>query len=213
MEEFRTKAPFQERKSQNLTFWDFAKDKLFWQYLPLIAPIIGFAIGRIPRADPTKSGIFPFNGSLPIIPHIYEKLFIKGAEKLANIRIGPGAERLEEYTRLIHGDNATKRLRLEHDFWNVVKAFEVTSIPLIYHHWRNKESRKLDLEDACARLEKISYIKPNNEELRADNASLAAQLAFVEGQQKASPVLPLKQPADIAYDGKLRGEIVQEKAL
>lgn len=209
MEEFRTDTPLEKRKSQNLNFWDFAKDKLFWQYLPLIAPAIGFGIGRLRG----RKGIFPLDGSPSILYKLQEATIFKVFGKNEELKKEP----LRLYTEFFYpGDDelaTAKRLALQKDLWNIIKTLEITSIPLAFHLWRNKQSKKLDLEDACGRLEKISYVKPTSDELRAENASLAQQLAFVEGTEKGTPEKPTQQTANMNYDGKLHAGLSRENSL
>lgn len=197
VDEFKSDQAFEKRKSQNLTFWDYAKDKMLWQYLPIAAAAIGFTIGRMRGGK----GIKPLDGSPMITYQLQEKLLQKGSSKILNEEVELEEEKLIAITRFFRGENKTNRLRLEHDLWNIFKGVEFSSIPLIYHVWRNKEAKKLDLEEASNRLQVLSDIKPTDDELRTENASLKQQLDFVQRQSGEEPT---KQVDSMSHSGKIQ---------
>lgn len=197
VDEFKSDQSFEKRKSQNLTFWDYAKDKMLWQYLPIAAGLLGLGIGRLRKGE----GVFPIDGTPMITVKLQEKLFSKGVKHATGKEAETVKEWFEPYTRFFHGNDKEKRERLEKDAWNVLKGLEFSSIPLIYHVWRSKESKKLDLEEASNRLQVISDIKPTDDELRTENASLKQQLEFVERQSGNSPT---KHIESASHAGKMQ---------
>lgn len=197
VDEFKSDQSFEQRKSQNLTFWDYAKSKMLWQYLPIMAGLIGFGVGRLRKGE----GVFPIDGSPMIVVQLKEKLFSKGYSKVTGKEAEKIKEWFEPYTRFIHGDDHLKRERLEKDAWNVLKGLEFSSVPLLYHLWRSKEAKKLDLEEASNRLQVISDIKPSDDELRLENTSLKQQLDFVERQTGNAPT---KQIDSASHAGKMQ---------
>jgi len=188
--------PFEQRKSQNLSFWDYAKQSLFWGVLPILSGLATFALGRI-----GKYKIFPLDGSPIITISLYEKLFTKSTQYLTGIKSEIGEiERLHPYN-LIFSDE--KRLQGTRDTWNFLKGLEIGTIPVIYHLWRNKEQERLDIVPVAERLKHLQPVKPSDEELRTENESLRLELAATAPQARISA-------KDMQHDGKM--EALPERA-
>ena len=163
--------PLKQRKSQNLTFLDYAKQSLFWGFLPLLAGLATFTVGRL-----GKQKIFPLDGSPTIFYSIYEKLFFKAAKHAAGVKIEISeVERLHPFNLIFSPE---KRLQGTHDIWNFLKGFEIGLIPSIYHLWRNKEQERLDIVPVVDRLKNIENTKPTDDDLREENAALRKQIDF-----------------------------------
>ncbi len=213
MEEYKSDTPLEDRKSQKLTFGNFVKDAMVWQYLPLVAGVVGFTWGRLGKAGKLPKNGFPFDGSPTIVQkgweYVAEKIAGKVVGKAASKNMAEGLkeikeERLEFITRPIHGNDKEARISLQSDIFNTVKALEFSAVPLLYHLWRNKEDKKINLEEASNRLHAIQTVKPTDAELRVENASLEQQLAFIERQRGEHPHgISMKISPERAHEGKI----------
>lgn len=183
VESFQTE-PLEERKSQKLTFLDFGKEKLFWGLLP-------FALGgaTLLTGHLTKFSLKPvLDGSPTIIAKGWNWL-TNGALRKASGKVLTAADQEAFYDSLLFNfprafpeairDNARRHT------WNFLKGFEIGAIPAVYMLWRKDEENRLDLLPAYDRLKKLGDLKPSDEELALENASLRQQLHFVE-QKSAS---------------------------
>ncbi|MFN7402076.1 MAG: hypothetical protein ACK5ZH_02640 [Alphaproteobacteria bacterium] len=182
--------PFEQRKSQNLSFWDYAKQSLFWGALPILSGLATFTVGRL-----GKNKIYLLDGSPTIIYSAYEKLFLKTAKHTTGMKI-----EIEEVQRL-HPFNlifsSETRLARTKDTWNFLKGFEIGTIPFIYHLWRNKEQERLDIVPVAERLKHLQPVKPSDEELRTENESLRLELAATAPQARISA-------KEMQHDGKMK---------
>ncbi len=207
VESFQTES-FEERKSQNLGFGDFVKGRLLWVSLPFTLGGAALLVGRL-----TKHRMFPLDGTPMITTKIYDTLVKKGFGKLTGEKLEINeVDRLSFITRWF-ADPKDQVQAAKHT-WNFLKGFEVGAIPAIYMLWRNKEEKKLDLVPAYDRLKKLNELKPSDEELAAENASLKQQLAFVQSREapstEASPVLHL---ADASHEGRVADGPARERAV
>lgn len=175
VDEFRSQ-PYDQRESQNLGARQYAKEVL-WGSLPLLSGVAALTFGL---ATKFKSRFLFLDGSPSITYHVQEVLFNKASRHALGTHILPTDEiaRLDPFNRIVPEAN---RLGFTRGFWNFTKGAEVGAIPTIYHFWRQQEKTRLDLVPSRDRLAAISAsgIKPSDEELRAENASLKQQLAYV----------------------------------
>ena len=178
MDQFKTQ-PFEQRKSQRLSFADFAREKLFWGSLPLLGGLAALTFGILTR----KHKIPPLDGSPSIVYHLYEKLINKASTRALGekILITNEIERVP-YVKLLT-DDPVKQLNYVHNFWNFTKGTEIAIIPTAFHFWRHKEKNRLDLVSSVEKLKTLGDLRPSDGELRAENESLRHQLDYLEGKK------------------------------
>lgn len=193
VDELKTQ-PIEERKSQKVGFSDYAKDKLFWGFLPLIAGAAGYALG--------KARVFPLDGSPMILIKLKTKawgmIFGKEVEK----QVAEDMKDLNFYLGGIKDDK--QRLEVAKDIWNFLKTVEIAAIPSIYHLWKNKEGQNLELKDVAQKLKDVDAYKPSNAELAEENTSLRQQLAFVERENGKEANTTLSA-SSATLEGKVTG--------
>lgn len=174
MEEFHTK-PIEERKSRHLGVIDYIKGNA-WAFLPAASAVFGIAVGAL-----TKQKVFPFDGSPMILQKLQEKLISKGSAKV----LGTEIEKITDHERLWFIPERYRMQAAPH-FWNGMKAMEFSALPALYMAWRHKEGQTLDLKDVSQKLLTLDNLKPSDEELTTENASLRQQLAFVREHKTPS---------------------------
>lgn len=164
--------PLEKRPSQNLGWGSYMKEVAIG-LLPLATAAGAIAFGRL-----TKQRIGPLNGSPDIFTKGYEAVFKKGLHSSTGQKLViDDLDRLPWLTALVEGKEA--KLALTHDFWNGVKGLEVGTLPLFYRFWRHEEKKRIDLTSTYESLKSINSLKPTDDELRAENASLKQQLEYV----------------------------------
>lgn len=177
VETYRTAQPYEERKSQNLGVRGYAKE-VAWSLLPLMTGLAAMTFGKL-----TKQQVYPLDGSPDIFTKGYEFLFKKGVKDVTgNKLVIDEVERLSSLNFWL--PDRESKLRFTHNFWNFIKGMEVGSIPLAIHLWRRQEGTRLDLTASYDRLRQLNDLKPTDEELFAENASLKQQLEYVQGHAK-----------------------------
>ncbi len=195
MKEPSEKQPFEQRKSQNLHFSDYAKGPLFWASLPLIGGLATLLGGYVSKKY-FNNKIWPLDGSPTIVQTLWEKGFSHVSTKAIGQKLEIGeVERLGFITSWLPEE---KRLNVTHHIWNFAKGVELAVIPTAYHFWRRAEKQRLDLKPAHDRLKKLDFINPNDAELREDNASLKRQLDAARSQASPSP-----HAGQIVHHGKV----------
>lgn len=184
--------PLEERKSQNLNFWDYAKDRLFWAALPLATGGAAVAFGRV-----TENKVWPLNGS----PDLLTTLHAKIAEKLGRNAeftkwVKEGAWMGDAINTLGGPDKEVYRK----DYFNFTKGAEVALPFSAYFLWHKKEENRLDLQDASSRLKGVAYVKPSDAELREQNDVMRKEIAFAARGNTPKPVV---DAASVSHQGRV----------
>ena len=200
--------PFEQRKSQNLTFKDYAKDTLLWAALPILTGALTFIGGRISR-NHFNNKIWPLDGSPTMFYTMYEKAFKHVGEKVAGEKLViDEVQRLDPYNRIVP---EAQRLNFTRDIWNFMKGTEIALFPTAFHFWKREERTRLNLKPAHDRLKVISASVPTDEELKADNASLREQLAHVEKKSGVGAPFTALAGGSVHHDGVLADGVARER--
>lgn len=164
--------PLEERPSQKLGWPDYLKEVAFG-LIPLATAAGALLFGKL-----TNQKVMPLDGS----PDIFTKGWLLMTKKSVKAATGKTIDwdkiDLIPWLTLLYKNPADK-LRVTHNYWNAIKGFEFGAIPLAFHIWHKKEKQRIDLTSTYDSLKKLESLKPSNEELAAENASLKQQLEFV----------------------------------
>lgn len=200
--------PLEERKSQNLNFWDFTKEKLFWVALPFVTAGAAFLFGKV-----TKYKVWPLDGS----PDIVSSLYAKGTKLLTQKHNIKGGEEVEKWINdgawaggIIEQFGGSNKGTWRKNYFNLVKGAEVAIPFSAYFLWNKEEGNRLDLEDAGNRLKKLQILKPSDAELAQHNEAMRRELAFV-AQAENAPMSTIEK-SGVEYQGRV-SESQQQKAL
>lgn len=175
MEELKPQ-PQEDRKSQNLHFGDYAKERLVWAALPLATGAAAVAFGRV-----TKNTVWPLNGSPDLITSLHalaSKKFLGEQNKDITQWIKDGAYAGD----LINALGGAKKDEWRKDFFNFSKGAEVAVPFSAYHLWHKKEENRLDLQDAAVKLKALDDLKPSDADLRQQNEVMRKEIAFAARQ-------------------------------
>lgn len=210
MSETNEQVPFEQRKSQNLHFADYAKSTLFWVALPVLGGIATFAGGRISR-NHFNNKIWPLDGSPTLLNHLYEKAFSHVSHKATGEKIVLGE--VERMGGLMNFLPEGKRLNATRDFWNFMKGTELAVIPTAFHFWRQKERVGLDLKPTHDRLKALSAEVPTDADIAADNALMKKQLEMLDAKTNAHTDQPsLRLAAGSAeHEGMVGDSITRQR--
>ncbi len=183
--------PLADRPSQKLGWGDYLKEVAIG-LIPL-----GTAAGAIAFGKFTKQKFFPLNGSMDLLTSTYAKLI----EKTTKATHGK-ALKIDQvhWTPFLSAFGRTKeeKLRISQHYFNGFKGFEFGAVITLFHHWRKSEKKRLDLTSTYESLKPINDLKPSDDELRTENASLKQQLAYV----RTHPTSQIST-AQKAYDGPM----------
>lgn len=161
--------PLEERTSQKLGWSGYMKE-LAYGLIPFGSAAAAIAFGKL-----TKQKIMPLDGS----PDIFTKAQLFATKKtFKGAKIDWDKMDLVPWLTVLYR-NPEDKLRVTHNFWNGIKGFEFGAIPLAFHIWHRQEKQRLDLTSTYDSLKKLESLKPSDDELAAENASLKQQLEFV----------------------------------
>lgn len=201
METFKPQIRDQE-SDKRLGYWAFSKELLL-SLSPIILTAGAVALGRI-----TQHRIWPLDGSMPITMWIKNKVFSKMFSKAIDKEVQLFANNRQWYEPLFEAVGVTYTDKRGKDMSNAIKALEVSVIPLAYRVWNHQEGKRLSLTESYGRLEKLEHLKPSDDELREQNASLKEQINFLDRPDAAEKLLQASAPSKIqAGDAVHRGVI------
>lgn len=196
-------------KDERLGKFAYAK-QVAWLLSPLIAAVGFIAAGRLTGQK------LPFlNGHAPLLLWMQEKgaLFVGKRAGMESVK-----DAVKNIEKLSHAERQFLRypylpLKIADDVNNAIRGFEFGSILLGYRLWTQKEGKRLDLVPTLDRLKKLDYKKPTDDELRAENESLKAQIEFLERPDAQAKLHNVPQGKIEALSHEHAGMLAENNAL